>query len=72
MAWEIEVRRNPAGPIPVNARIVPFPENHTYAGTASILESRVNAKLVHVRADMLTKIRIPRKSDSLATPLWMP
>ena len=28
VAWEIEVRRDLASPIPVNVGIIPFPENH--------------------------------------------
>ena len=71
VAWEIEVRRDPAGPVPVNARIVPFPENHADAGIAPILESRINAGPVHVHVDMPTEVRIPRRSDSPTTLLWM-
>ena len=71
MAWEIEVRKDPASSILVNTGIVPFPENHADAGTAPILESRINAELVHIHADMLTKVRIPRRSDSPTTLLWM-
>ena len=71
VAWKIEVRRDPVGLVPVNVGIVTFPENHADAGTASILESRINAGLVHVQADMLTKVQIPRRSDSPTAPLWM-
>ena len=59
VAWEIEVRMDPAGLVPVNAGIVPFPENHTDAGTAPILESRINVGPIHGHADMPFEVRIP-------------
>ena len=57
--WEIEAKRGPASPVPVNAGIVPFPENHADARIAHILESRVNVKTVCIRVDMPTMVRIP-------------
>ena len=57
--WEIEVRRGPASSVPVNAGIVPFPENHAGARTAHILKSRVNTGTVRVRANMPTMVQIP-------------
>ena len=69
--WEIEVGRDPANPVLVNARIVPLPENHVDARNGPILESRVNAGTVHVHADMPIEVRIPQRSDSPTTLLWM-
>ena len=54
VAWEIEVRRDPANPVLVNVGIVPLPENHANAGTTHILESCVNAATIHICVDMLT------------------
>ena len=71
VAWEIKVRRDPAGPVLIDARIVPFPKNHVDAGTAPILQSRINAELVHIHTDMPNKVQIPRRSGSLTTLLWM-
>ena len=59
VAWEIEVRTDPTGLVPVNAGIVPFPENHTDAGTAPILKSRINVGPIHVHTDMPTEVQIP-------------
>ena len=72
IAREIEVRRGLAGPIPVNAGIVPFLEDHAEAGIAPILESHVNAGPFHIRMGMLTMVRIPRRSGSPATLVWTP
>ena len=69
VAWEIEVRRDPAGLVLVNAGIIPFPKNHANVGTIPILESRINARPVHVHAGMSTEVRIPRRSDSPTMPL---
>ena len=69
--WEIEVRRGPASLVLVNARIVPFPENHAGVGTAHILESCVNTRTVRVHADMPTMVRIPRRNDDPTMLLWM-
>ena len=71
VAWEIEVRRDPANPILVNARIVPLPENHANAGTTHILESCVNAGTIHICVDMLTVVRIPWRNGSPIMLLWM-
>ena len=70
VAWEIEVRTDPADLVPVNVGIVPFPENHTDAGTAPILESRINVRPIHVHVDIPTEVRIPWRSDNPTTPLW--
>ena len=71
VAWEIKVRKDPAGSVPVNVEIVPFPENHADTGTTPILSSRINAGPVHIHADMPTEVQIPWRSDSPTTPLWM-
>ena len=59
IAWEIEVRRDPASPVPVNVGNVPFLESHADSGTAPILESRINTEPVHVHTDMPIEVRIP-------------
>ena len=69
--WEIEVGRDPTSPILVHAEIVPFPENHVDARTVPILKSCVDARTVHVQVDMPTEVRIPQRSDSPTTLLWM-
>ena len=56
--WEIEVRRGPTSQVPVNAVSIPFPE------------SRVNTGTVHVRVDMPTVVRIPRRNGSPTMLLW--
>ena len=70
VAREIEVRRDLASLVPVNARIVPFPKNHTDARTTPILESRINVGPIHVHEDIPTEVRIPWRSDNPTTPLW--
>jgi len=69
--WEIEVGRDPASLVPINTETVHFLENHVDVGTAPILESRVNAGIVHIHVDMLTENQIPRRSDDPTTLLWM-
>ena len=59
VAREIEVRRDLASLVPVNAGIVPFPENHTDARTTPILKSRINVGPIHVHTDMPTEVQIP-------------
>ena len=68
--WEIEAKRALAGPVPNDSRTVQFPENHTNTGTARVPERRVSAGTVHVRADMTTVVRIPRRNDSPTTLPW--
>ena len=70
VVWEIEARRGPANLVPVNAGIVPFPENHTDAGTAHTPESRVNVGTVRVRTDMPSVVRIPQRNGSPTMLLW--
>ena len=70
VVWEIEVRRGPASSVPVNAGIVPFPENHADARIAHILESCVNVKTVRIRVDMPTVVRIPWSNSSPTMLLW--
>ena len=67
---EIEVRRGPASPVPVNVEIVPFPEKHADAGTAYSPKSRVSIGTVHVHTDMMTVVRIPRRNDGLTMLPW--
>jgi len=71
VAWEIKVRRDLAGPVLINVGIVPITKNHVDAGTAPILQSHINVEPVHVHTDMPNKVRIPRRSGSLTTLLWM-
>ena len=83
VVWEISVGGNPTNPAHVHAGIVPvhknhidtkatlIPENHVDAGTVLILKNQVDIKTVHVRAGMLTKVRIPQKSNGHTMQLWM-
>ena len=68
--WEIETRRGPASPVPVNAEIVPFPENHANIGTAHTPESRDNTGTVRVRMDMPTVVHIPRRNGNPTMLPW--
>ena len=77
VVWEIGVGGNPTNPAHVHAGIVPvhknhidteatlIPENHVDAGTVLILKNQVDIKIVHVRAGMLTKVRIPQKTTAI-------
>ena len=55
----------------VDAGTVPIPENHVDAKTDPILESYVDAETVHIHVDMLTGVRIPQRSNSPTTLLWI-
>ena len=68
--WEIKARRGLANSVPDDARIIHFPKNHTDTGTARTPESRVSAGTVHVRADMTTVVRIPRRNGSPTMLPW--
>ena len=68
--WEIEARKGPASLILVNAGIGPFPENHADVGTTHIPKSRVNAKTIRARANMLTVVRIPWRNGSPTMLQW--
>ena len=70
--WEIEARRALASPIPDDSGTGHFPENHTNTGTARVLERRVSAETVHVRADMTTVVQIPRRNGKPTMQPWMP
>ena len=55
----------------VDAGTVPIPENHVNAETIPILESYVNAGTIHIHVDILTRVRIPQRSNGPTTLLWM-
>ena len=71
IVWEIDVGGNPTNPVHVhvgiilihknhaNAEATLIPENHVDVGIVLIPENRIDIGIVHVRAGMLTGVRIP-------------
>ena len=70
VVWEIEARRGLASPVHDDARIVPFPENHTDSGTVRTPERRVSGGTVHGRVDMTTVVLIPRRNGNPTMLPW--
>ena len=66
---------NPTNPVYIYAKIIPVHKNHAdvkatlilknhiNAGTILILENSVDVGTVHIRASMLTEVRIPQGRD---------
>ena len=72
IAWGIEAKRALASSVPVDFGIGHSPENHTDTGTTRVLERRISTRAVHVRVDMTTMVRIPRRNDEPTMLPWMP
>ena len=71
VVWEIKARRGPTSLVPVNARIVPFPENHVDTGTAHTPESCDNTEIVRIHANMPTVVQIPWRNGNPTMLPWM-
>ena len=72
IAWGIKVKRALASSVPVDSGIGRSPENHIDIGTTCVLERRISTRTVHVRMDMTTMVRIPRRNDEPTMLPWMP
>ena len=72
IAWEIEAKGALASPILDDSGNGHFPENHANTGTTRVPERRVRTRTVHVRVDMTTKVRIPRRNDEPTMLPWTP
>ena len=72
IAWGIKVKRALASSVPVDSGIGRSPENHIDIGTTCVLERRISTRTVHIRMDMTTMVRIPRRNDEPTMLPWMP